>query len=129
MAKGEVSVVRVKNVLLVTLPSAPGDRIIDSLQSNVLSAMNEHRPDGVVIDISLVETVDSFFARTMEETAQMISLMGGRTVVAGMQPEVAVTATELGLSFGQAGTALNVESALDVFSRPEAKYFDTKEND
>jgi len=68
------------------------------------------------LDISLVGTVDSFFARTMEETAQMISLMGGKTVIVGTQPAVAVTATELGLGFGQAESALTVEHALDSLS-------------
>ena len=116
MGESDVSVVKVKDVLLVTLPSTPSDKTIDNLQERALRSMKDHNPEGVVIDISLVGTVDSFFARTMEETAQMISLMGGRTVVAGMQPSVAVTATELGLGFGQAYTALSVEHALDIFS-------------
>ncbi len=116
MAEREVSIVKVRDVLLVTLPSSPGDRTIGNLQDRVLGKMQETDPAGVVIDVSLVETVDSFFARTMEETAQMISLMGGRTVIAGIPPAVAVTATELGLDFGQAETALDVERALDLLT-------------
>jgi len=68
----------------------------------------------VVLDISSVETLDSFFARTVAETAQMVSLMGGRTIIAGMQPAVAVTATQIGLSLGKIETALNVERALEM---------------
>jgi len=118
MIEGEVSIVKVRNVLLVTLPSSPSDRTIDVLQDNILTKMEDVNPRGVVIDISLVNIVDSFFARTIEETSEMISLMGGRTVIAGMQPAVAVTAMELGLNFGNVETALNVEKALDVLSGP-----------
>ena len=72
---------------------------------------------GVVLDISAVETLDSFFARTVAETAQMVDLMGGRTIIAGMRPAVAVTATQIGLSLGKIETALNVERALDRLAR------------
>jgi len=119
MAQGEVSIVKVRDVLLVTLPSSPGDSAVDNLQDKVLAKMVDLHPEGVILDISLVEVVDSFFARTTEETARMISLMGGRTVIAGMQPSVAITATELGLSFGQIETALSVEEALDILSNTD----------
>jgi rsbT antagonist protein RsbS len=122
MAEEDISIVKVRDVLLVTLPSSPSDRVIDMLQDKVLTKMVDSSPEGVIIDIKLVEVVDSFFARLIEETAQMISLMGGMTVISGMQPSVAVTATELGLSFGGAETALTVEKALDLLS--ETKPFD-----
>ncbi|HWQ20958.1 MAG TPA: STAS domain-containing protein, partial [Methanotrichaceae archaeon] len=67
-------------------------------------------------DISLVDTVDSFFARTIAETAQMVALLGGLTVIAGMRPSVAITVTQLGLTLGDARTALNVDRALDVLT-------------
>jgi rsbT antagonist protein RsbS len=72
-------------------------------------------PRGVILDISSVETLDSFFARTVSETAQMVNLMGGRTVIAGMRPAVAVTATEIGLKLGNVETALNMDRALELF--------------
>jgi rsbT antagonist protein RsbS len=65
-----------------------------------------------VLDISTVDTVDSFFARTLAETADMVRLMGGRTVIAGMQPSVAITATQLGLALGAAETALDVDTSF-----------------
>jgi rsbT antagonist protein RsbS len=61
-----------------------------------------------------VETLDSFFARTVVETVQMVALMGGRTVVVGMRPSVAITATQLGLTLGDALTALDMDRALDI---------------
>ena len=113
MSSGEISVMLVRNVLLVTVPPDPSDHTIAMLQEEVLAAMDIQRAKGLILDIATVEVLDSYFARTLIETAQMVSLMGGRTVLAGMRPTVAITATELGLKLGGAETALNVDRALD----------------
>lgn len=115
MNHSHLSVVKVRDLLLVTVPSEPDDQTVAALQERVLQAMERHEPQGVVLDISSVETLDSFFARTVSETAQMVNLMGGRTIIAGMQPAVAVTATEIGLRLGKVETSLNVDRALDLF--------------
>lgn len=109
-----ISVVRVRDVLMVVLPANAGDATVTALQDDVLAAMELRSARGVVLDLSAVETLDSFFARTIAETAQMVSLMGGRTVVTGMRPSVAITATQLGLTLGGATTALDVDRAVDL---------------
>lgn len=111
----DISVIKVRNVLIVTMPADPDDSTVTALQERVLQAMEKYVPQGVILDISAVETLDSFFARTISETAQMVTLMGGRTVVAGMRPSVAVTATQMGLTLGKIETALNVDRALDRY--------------
>ena len=103
---------------MVTMPSDPDDATISALQEKVLNAMEHYQPKGVVLDISAVETLDSFFARTLSETAQMVTLMGGRTIIAGMRPAVAVTATQIGLTLGKIEMALNVDRALDLAAKP-----------
>ena len=113
-ADAEISIIRVREVLLATMPPDPGDATISSLQERILVALERRHASGVVLDISAVETLDSFFARTVAETAQMVALMGGRTVIAGMRPSVAITVTQLGLTLGQALTALDVDRALDA---------------
>src|SRR5262249_19259426 len=118
MSTANISVIRVRDLLLVTVPSDPDDATISTLQEKVLASMAENEAKGVVLDISTVDTLDSFFARTLTETAQMVGLMGGRTVIAGMRPAVAVTATQIGLSLGNIETALNVERALDRVASP-----------
>jgi rsbT antagonist protein RsbS len=118
MTNSSISVIRIRELLMVTMPSDPDDATISTLQEKVLGAMEQHEAKGVVLDISSVETLDSFFARTVTETAQMVSLMGGRTIIAGMQPAVAVTATQIGLNLGKIETALNIDRALDLVSRP-----------
>lgn len=116
MANRSISVIRVRDVLMVTMPSDPDDATVTALQENVLRAMERYRPRGLMLDISAVETLDSFFARTVAETSRMVTLMGGRTVIAGMRPSVAITATQLGLTLGNTLTALNVDRALDMLS-------------
>jgi len=109
-----ISVVKVRDALMVTMPPDPDDSTVTALQEKVLNAMERYGAKGVVLDISAVETLDSFFARTVSETAQMVNLMGGRTVIAGMRPAVAVTATQIGLTLGNIETALTTERALEL---------------
>ena len=116
MASTDLSVVKVYDILLVTVPPEPDDETISLLQEKVLQAMEKYEAKGLVLDISTVMTFDSFFARTIVETAQMLKLMGGRTIIAGMQPDVAITATQLGLTLGKVQTALDVDSALSSLS-------------
>lgn len=113
MTGDNVSVVKIRDVLLVSVPSEPDDPTISSLQEQVLHAMERHEARGLVLDLSTVEIVDSFFARMIAETAQMVALMGGRTVIAGMRAPVAITVTQLGLALGTTATALTVDRALD----------------
>jgi len=122
MNADSISVIKVRDILMVTMPPDPDDPTVSALQDKVLSAMERYEAKGVVLDISSVETLDSFFARTVSETAQMVTLMGGRTIIAGMRPAVAVTATEIGLTLGNIETALSVDRALDmVTSKPRSK--------
>jgi len=109
-----ISVISLRNLLLVTVPPDPDDETISALQQKILESMARHDARGLVLDISTVQTLDSFFARTVMETVQMVALMGGRTVLAGMRADVAVTATQLGLSIGATQTALDVDRAFDL---------------
>lgn len=114
-----VSLVRLRDLLLVTMPADPDDATVTALQERVLQAIEKKEAKAVVLDISSVETLDSFFARTVTETAQMVGLMGGKTIIAGMQPAVAVTATQIGLTLGKIESALNVERALDLVDKAQ----------
>lgn len=107
-----ISVMRLGGILMVTVPADPDDDTVADLQVQVLSAMEKSSAQGLILDISTVETVDSFFARTITETVQMVALMGGITVLSGMQASVAVTATQLGLRLESIPTALNVDRAM-----------------
>jgi rsbT antagonist protein RsbS len=117
-----ISVIRVRDLLIVTMPPDPDDSVIEALQESVLNAMERYESQAVLLDISSVEIFDSFFARTVSETAQMVRVMGGRTIIVGMRPAVAITATQIGLALGNVETALNVDRALDLAAtRPKPK--------
>jgi rsbT antagonist protein RsbS len=116
MADDNIAVIKVRDVLMVTMPADSEDATVSALQEKVLAVMQQTEAAGVILDISAVETLDSFFARTIAETAQMVALMGGRTVIAGMRPSVAITTTQLGLTLGGAMTALDVDRALDMLN-------------
>ncbi len=120
MLSHSISVIHIYNVLLVTLPSEPDDDTISSMQEQVLNEMEKTEAKGLILDISTVQTLDSFFARVIVETAQMFKLMGGETVIAGMQPNVAITATQLGLSLGDIRTTLDVDKALDLLRQQKS---------
>lgn len=114
-----LSVVKIKDILLITIPDEPSDKMICELQESVLSAMEKFQSRGVILDISMVHVFDSFFARTIAETTQMISLMSGETIVAGMQPTVAIVATELGLTLGNALSTLDVDTAFEILNNKD----------
>ena len=121
MASENISVIKLHDLLLVTVPPDPDDETISALQERVLQAMAKHEAKGLVLDISTVQTLDSFFARTVAETVQMVALMGGRTVLAGMRANVAVTAIQLGLPVGKSLPALTVDRALDLLDATLSK--------
>ena len=114
MSAENISIIKVSDILMVTVPPNPDDNTVTDLQVKVLECMERFDVKGLVMDISTVETLDSYFARTIVETAEMVGLMGGPTVIAGMTPSVAITATQLGLTFDKMLTALDVDSALDL---------------
>ncbi len=121
MVDTSIVVVKIRDILMVTMPPDADDSVIASLQGKVLASMEQSDAKALILDISAVETLDSFFARTISETAQMVRLMGGRTIIAGMRAAVAITATQLGLGLRQVEAALNVDSALDLIQKPRGK--------
>ena len=119
MQNEAISVIKLRNTLLVTMPADPDDSTVAALQERTLEAMSQHDVRGLVLDLSKVEILDSYFARTVSETAQMVGLMGGDTIIAGMRPSVAITATELGVTLGKTRTVMTVDRALEIAAQPD----------
>jgi len=117
MADELITVMKVHDILLVAMPADPDDATISALQEKVLQVMDKVNAKALVLDISAVETLDSFFARTVVETVRMVGLMGGETVIAGMRPSVAITATQLGFTLNNVKTALDVDRAMDKLNK------------
>ncbi|GAA3998744.1 STAS domain-containing protein [Streptomyces plumbiresistens] len=113
---GHVPVLRLGDVLLVTLQGDLHDSTAQQLQQDIGETVAGTGVSGLVIDISGVEIVDSFLGRVLAEIAAQASLLAARTVVAGMRPAVAITLVELGLTLPGLRTALSAEAAMDLLA-------------
>jgi rsbT antagonist protein RsbS len=103
--------------LLVTIQVDMHDQLALQLQDDLTRAIEKKGAKGVLIDISALEMVDSFIGRMIADISGMARILDARTVVVGMQPAVAITLVELGLSLPGVSTALNVERGMGLLRR------------
>ncbi|MFI0967992.1 STAS domain-containing protein [Streptomyces sp. NPDC021080] len=111
-----VPVLKIGDILLVTLQGDLHDEAAEELQRNIGEAVAASSAGGVVIDISGVEIVDSFLGRVFAEVAAHAKLLAAQTVVAGMRPAVAITLVELGLTLPGLRTALDTDEAMRLLA-------------
>src|SRR5205807_9794875 len=100
--------------LLVTIQVDMHDRLAMTLQDDLTNRIVRDHARGVLIDISALDIVDSFIGRMLSNIAGMSRILDAETVVVGMQPSVAITLVELGLSLPGIRTALNVDRGMDL---------------
>lgn len=104
------SIVKFDRFLLVTVQTYMDDQAALELTESLGNAVVRHAAVGVLVDISAVDVMDSFMARTIATMAAACRLLGAETVLVGMRPEVALTLVELGMDVGGLRTALNVDA-------------------
>lgn len=109
-----ISILRMGRFLLVTIQVDMHDRLALQLQDDLTQQIADTGATGVLIDISSLEIVDSFIGRMLANIAAMARVLDAETVVVGMQPAVAITLVELGMSLSGVRTALNVESGMEL---------------
>jgi len=107
-----IPILRLDRFLLVTIQVDMHDQLALQLQDDLTSRIVSARARGVLIDISSLEIVDSFIGRMISNIAGMARILDAETVVVGMQPAVAITLVELGLSLEGVRTALNVDKGM-----------------
>ncbi|HYO51543.1 STAS domain-containing protein [Archangium sp.] len=107
-----IPILRMGKVLLVTIQVDMHDQLAVTLQDDLTARIVETGSRGVLIDISSLEVVDSFIGRILGNIATMSRVLDAQTVVVGMQPAVAITLVELGMSLPGVRTALNVEKGM-----------------
>ncbi|MFN6562182.1 MAG: STAS domain-containing protein [Nostoc sp. ChiSLP01] len=113
-----IPILKMGDLLLVTIQVDMHDRLAMTLQDDLTNCITQTRARGVLIDISALEIVDSFLARILANIAKMSRVLDAQTVVVGMQPAVAITLVELGLSLAGIRTALNVEKGMALLRSP-----------
>jgi rsbT antagonist protein RsbS len=112
-----IPILRMGDVLLVTIQVDMADQTALALQDDLASKISQTSAKGVLIDISALEIVDSFVGRMLATISGIARILDATTVVVGMQPAVAITLVELGLSLEGVRTALNVERGMDMLER------------
>jgi rsbT antagonist protein RsbS len=109
-----IPILRMGEFLLVTIQVDMHDRLALTLQDDLTSRIEKTGARGVLIDISALEMVDSFIGRMIANISGMSAILDANTVVVGMQPAVAITLVELGLTLTGVQTALNVERGMQM---------------
>src|SRR6187401_3712282 len=107
-----IPILRMGEFLLVTIQVDMHDQLALTLQDDLTSKIEKTGANGVLIDISALEMVDSFIGRMIANIAAMSRILDAHTVVVGMQPAVAITLVELGMDLPGVRTALNVERGM-----------------
>ena len=114
MFAGPIPILKIGSTLLATIQIELHDTVVDSFQNDVLLQIEKTAARGLIVDISALETVDSYVARMLANTAKMAKLMGTDTVIVGMRPAVAATLVRMGYFMDGISTALSLEEGLQL---------------
>ena len=109
-----IPILKLGEFLLVTVQVDMHDRLAMALQDDLTDKIVAAHARGVLIDISALDVVDSFIGRMLSNIAGMARILDAQTVVVGMQPSVAITLVELGLSLPGIRTALDVDRGMEL---------------
>ncbi len=112
-----IPIIKIRDMLIVPIQVDMTDQTVTHLQSQILNEIKRTSARAVLIDISVLEMVDSFIGRMLTGIARMAAIMDAAVVIVGMQPAVAITLVELGLELLGIDYALNIEDGMDLLDR------------
>lgn len=108
----QVPILKQGSFLIASIQSALSDADLLQLRDALVEQVGRYRSRGVIVDVTALDVVDSFASLTIRQIAQMIQLRGATTVIVGIQPEVAFSMVQLGLSLHDVVTRLDLEEGL-----------------
>lgn len=112
-----VPILKQGDYLIASIQTALSDTDVLRLRDDLLQRAGTHRSRGIIVDVTALDVMDSFAARSLRGIAHMANLRGARTVMVGIQPEVAFAMVQLGLNLEGVHTALDLEEGLTFLDR------------
>ena len=112
-----VPILKQGTYLIATVQAAMSDADAQQLQDDLMERVSRFRAQGIIVDVTAIDVMDSFAARSLRTIAHMTRLRGADTVIVGLQPEVAFAMVQLGLAFDDMNTALDLEEGLALLNR------------
>ena len=112
-----VPVLKQGDCLIASIQSVLSDADLLQLRDDLAERVGQFRSRGVIIDVTVLDVIDSFATRTLRAIAHMLKLRGAETVIVGIQPDVAFAMVQLGLTLEGVGTALDLEEGLAYLDR------------
>src|SRR5213075_30535 len=110
-------ILRQGQYLIASIQSALTDADLSHLREALIAQVGRSRCRGIIVDVTALDVMDSFAVRTLRAIAHILRMRGARTVIVGIQPEVAFAMVQMGLTLGDTLTALDLEEALDLLER------------
>jgi rsbT antagonist protein RsbS len=104
-------------ILIASVQAALTDSDAERLRYDLMDRVSRFRAQGIIVDVTAIDVMDSFAARSLRTIAHMTRLRGAETVIVGLQPEVAFAMVQLGLAFDDMNTALDLEEGLALLNR------------
>ena len=112
-----VPILKQGDYLIASIQSALSDQELMQLRDDLAEQAGRFRSRGIIIDVTVLDVMDSFACRTLRSIAHILRLRGAQTAIVGIQPEVAFAMVQLGLALGEVQTALDLEEGLALLSR------------
>jgi rsbT antagonist protein RsbS len=112
-----VPILKQGDYLIASIQAAMSDTDAERLQADLMDRVGRYRSRGIIVDVTAVDILDSFAARSLRTLAHMTNLRGAQTVVVGIQPDVAFAMVQLGMTFEDVHTALDLEEGLAYLNR------------
>lgn len=112
-----VPILKQEHFLIASIQGELTDEELLTLRDQLVDKVRRYRSRGVLIDVTVLDIMDSFAARTLRSIAHMTRLLGAQTIVAGIQPDVAISMVQLGLSLQDTILALDLEDGLSILRK------------